>query len=35
MAELPISAVLVRVRKPQVPLNGLLSFAAVEIERRR
>ena len=35
MAELPITAVLVRVRKPQVPINGMLSFAAVEIERRR
>jgi hypothetical protein len=27
--------VLVRVRKPHVPLNGMLSFAAVEIQRRR
>jgi dihydroneopterin aldolase len=35
MAELPITSVLVRVRKPQVPLNGMLSFAAVEIQRRR
>jgi dihydroneopterin aldolase len=36
MAELPtITVVLVRVRKPQVPLNGVLSFAAVEIQRRR
>jgi dihydroneopterin aldolase len=35
MAELPVTVVLVRVRKPQVPLNGMLSFAAVEIERRR
>jgi dihydroneopterin aldolase len=35
MAELPIAAVLVRVRKPQVPLNGILGFAAVEIARRR
>ena len=34
MAELPITSVLVRVRKPQVPL-GMLSFAAVEIQRRR
>jgi dihydroneopterin aldolase len=35
MAELPITSVLVRVRKPHVPLNGMLSFAAVEIQRRR
>jgi 7,8-dihydroneopterin aldolase/epimerase/oxygenase len=34
-AELPVASVLVRVRKPQVPLDGLLSFAAVEIQRRR
>jgi 7,8-dihydroneopterin aldolase/epimerase/oxygenase len=35
LAELPITWVLVRVRKPQVPLDGILSFAAVEIQRRR
>ena len=35
MAEFPVTSVLVRVRKPQVPLNGILSFAAVEIQRRR
>jgi 7,8-dihydroneopterin aldolase/epimerase/oxygenase len=35
MAEFPITSVLVRVRKPQVPLAGILSFAAVEIQRRR
>jgi 7,8-dihydroneopterin aldolase/epimerase/oxygenase len=35
MAEFPITSVLVRVRKPQVPLHGILSFAAVEIQRRR
>jgi len=35
MADLPITSVLVRVRKPQVPLNGMLSFVAVEIQRRR
>jgi dihydroneopterin aldolase len=35
MAELPITSVLVRVRKPQVPLDGRLGFAAVEIQRRR
>jgi dihydroneopterin aldolase len=35
LAEIPVAAVLVRVRKPQVPLPGLLSFAAVEIARRR
>jgi dihydroneopterin aldolase len=35
MAELPVTSVLVRVRKPQVPLYGILSFTAVEIQRRR
>jgi dihydroneopterin aldolase len=35
MAEFPVTSVLVRVRKPQVPLNGILSYAAVEIQRRR
>ena len=35
MAELPVTSVLVRVRKPQVPINGILSFTAVEIQRRR
>jgi dihydroneopterin aldolase len=35
MAQLPIVRVLVRIRKPEVPLNGILGFAAVEIERRR
>ena len=35
IAEFPITSVLVRVRKPQVPLPGLLSFVAVEIQRRR
>jgi 7,8-dihydroneopterin aldolase/epimerase/oxygenase len=35
MAELPIVSVLVRVRKPQVPIHGVLSYAAVEIQRRR
>jgi dihydroneopterin aldolase len=35
MAELPIVSVLVRVRKPQVPIHGILSYAAVEIYRRR
>jgi 7,8-dihydroneopterin aldolase/epimerase/oxygenase len=35
LAELAVTSVLVRVRKPQVPLNGILSFAAVEIQRRR
>jgi dihydroneopterin aldolase len=35
LAELPVTCVLVRVRKPQVPLDGILSFAAVEIQRRR
>jgi 7,8-dihydroneopterin aldolase/epimerase/oxygenase len=35
MAELPIVSVLVRVRKPQVPIHGILSYAAVEIQRRR
>lgn len=35
MAELPIVSVLVRIRKPQVPIHGILSYAAVEIQRRR
>ena len=35
LAELPVTSVLVRVRKPQVPLNGMLGFAAVEMQRRR
>lgn len=35
LAELPITALLVRVRKPQVPLDGVLSYAAVEIRRRQ
>ncbi len=35
LAELPISGVLVRVRKPQVRLAGLLSYSGVEIEKRR
>jgi dihydroneopterin aldolase len=35
LAELPIISVLVRVRKPQVPLHGILSHTAVEIKRRR
>jgi dihydroneopterin aldolase len=35
LAELPAAAVLVRVRKPQVPLPGVLSYTAVEIRRER
>jgi 7,8-dihydroneopterin aldolase/epimerase/oxygenase len=35
MVELPIISVLVRVRKPQVPIHGILSYAAVEVQRRR
>ena len=35
LAELTVTSVLVRVRKPQVPLNGILGFSAVEIQRRR
>ncbi|HSF33041.1 MAG TPA: dihydroneopterin aldolase [Candidatus Tectomicrobia bacterium] len=35
MAELSVASVLVRVRKPQVPLSGILSYTAVEIQRRR
>lgn len=35
LAEFPITSVLVRVRKPQIPLDGMLSYAAVEIQRRR
>lgn len=33
LGELPVSAVRVQVRKPQVPLDGVLSYTAVEIER--
>jgi 7,8-dihydroneopterin aldolase/epimerase/oxygenase len=35
MADLPVRGVLVRVRKPQVPLSGILAYAAVEIQRQR
>ena len=35
LGELAVTSVLVRVRKPQVPLCGILSFSAVEIRRRR
>jgi 7,8-dihydroneopterin aldolase/epimerase/oxygenase len=35
LAELQIMSVLVRVRKPQVPIHGILSYAAVEIQRGR
>jgi len=35
LAELPITGVVVRVRKPQVPLPGPLAYSAVEIERKR
>jgi dihydroneopterin aldolase len=35
LAELPIISVCIRIRKPQVPLQGLLSYASVEIRRRR
>ena len=35
LAELPVTAVRVQVRKPQVPLDGVLSYAAVEIQRQR
>jgi len=35
LGELAVTSVLVRVRKPQVPLSGILSFTAVEIRRRR
>ena len=35
LAELVVTSVLVRVRKPQVPINGILNFAAVEIQRQR
>jgi 7,8-dihydroneopterin aldolase/epimerase/oxygenase len=34
-ADLPVRSVLVRVRKPQVPLNGILAYAAVEMQRTR
>jgi dihydroneopterin aldolase len=33
LAELPVTAVLVRVRKPQVPIDGVLSYTAIEIQR--
>ena len=35
LAEPPINSVLVRVRKPQAPLDAILSYAAVEIQRQR
>jgi 7,8-dihydroneopterin aldolase/epimerase/oxygenase len=35
LEELAVTSVLVRVRKPQVPLDGILSFTAVEIQRQR
>lgn len=35
LVELPIVSVCVRIRKPQVPIQGILSYAAVEIHRRR
>jgi 7,8-dihydroneopterin aldolase/epimerase/oxygenase len=35
LAELAVTSVLVRIRKPQVPLDGILGFAAVEIHRHR
>jgi len=35
LADLPVRSILVRVRKPQVPLNGILTYAAVEIQRTR
>jgi dihydroneopterin aldolase len=35
LAELQVTSVLVRVRKPQVPIDGILSYTAVEIQRRR
>ncbi len=33
--EFPIEAVMVRIKKPGVPLPGVLEYAAVEITRRR
>ena len=35
LTELPVTAVLVQVRKPQVPIDGVLSYTAVEIRRRQ
>lgn len=35
LAELPVAAVRVQVRKPQVPLDGVLSYAAVEVQRQK
>jgi dihydroneopterin aldolase len=35
LQNLPVHSVLVRVRKPQVPLRGILTHAAVEVRRTR
>ena len=35
LGELSVTAVRVQVRKPQVPLDGILSYTAVEIQRHR
>jgi dihydroneopterin aldolase len=35
LGELPVTAVRVQVRKPQVPLDGVLSYTAVDIQRQR
>jgi dihydroneopterin aldolase len=35
LAEVSVTSVRVRVRKPQVPLEGILGYSAVEIHRRR
>lgn len=35
LAKFDVSSVLIRVRKPQVPLNGFLDNVEVEVKRRR
>lgn len=35
LGEFSITEVLVRIKKPQVPLPGILAYAGVEIKRRR
>jgi dihydroneopterin aldolase len=35
LESLPVHSVMVRVRKPQVPLRGILAYAAVEVRRTR
>jgi dihydroneopterin aldolase len=35
LAELPVTAARVQIRKPHVPLDGALSYVAVEIQRQK